>query len=312
MEKKGRGRPKVKAEENNVETNEPSFSENETVSEYDNDIPSGNSNDIPDYNPLENPVIEREYTSGLQGQQADFNPNDVSDVIGEPVYIASADNLSDGEIEEETSGGGGQKFQANPDLQDMSASQKRKAAEETANALILTYSKFVPVQFKKWASFDQFKIDKLEMEGKIDLEMELSNDITIGEYIKGTNSEVEKIFTVTNEQKEEIKNPLVDVLLENNMALTPAQRLMMAVGGHILQMGASAFHLARQNKEALNTFQMFQQQKQNANNRQEPSRRSEDEKEVKQKPKAAKKDDDVLTVDDVIIADVEDIGDRDF
>jgi hypothetical protein len=50
---------------------------------------------------------------------------------------------------------------------------------------------------------------------------------------------------------------LIDVLLEQDLALTPTQRLMLAVGGHLITMGFSAFQLAQNNKQALETFEKF-------------------------------------------------------
>ncbi len=60
--------------------------------------------------------------------------------------------------------------------------------------------------------------------------------------------------------QEEIKDPLVDVLLENDIALTPTQRLLMVVGGQIIQMGISTLQFMHQNKEALKMFQQFHQE----------------------------------------------------
>ena len=62
-------------------------------------------------------------------------------------------------------------------------------------------------------------------------------------------------------QKNELREPLIDVLLEQELALTPTQRLLMAVGGHLTTLGISAFQLAQNNKMALETFKQFQSDK---------------------------------------------------
>jgi hypothetical protein len=114
--------------------------------------------------------------------------------------------------------------------------------------------------FKSWASFKDHKIQKMAFEGKIDLEMPLENGITVKDYIDGNNEQVEEIFKVSDETREEIKDPLIDVLLEQELALTPTQRLMLAVGSHLVTMSFSAYQLAQNNKVALETFERYHQQ----------------------------------------------------
>jgi hypothetical protein len=100
----------------------------------------------------------------------------------------------------------------------------------------------------------------MAFEGKIDLEMPLENGITVKDYIDGNNEQVEEIFKVSDETREEIKDPLIDVLLEQELALTPTQRLMLAVGSHLVTMSFSAYQLAQNNKVALETFERYHQQ----------------------------------------------------
>jgi hypothetical protein len=145
-------------------------------------------------------------------------------------------------------------------LQDLSPAQKRKSAEKTAEALLNMYCQFVPLPFKKWSSISDGKVQKLVFENKIDLSMQLENNISVKDYIDGTNEQVEEIFKVSDETREEIKDPLIDVLLEQDLALTPTQRLMLAIGGHVVTMGFSAYQLAQNNKQALETFEKFHNQ----------------------------------------------------
>ena len=60
--------------------------------------------------------------------------------------------------------------------------------------------------------------------------------------------------------QEEIKDPLIDVLLENNFALTPTQRLVMVVGGQIVQMGITAIQFMQQNSNAMESFKKFHEE----------------------------------------------------
>ena len=119
------------------------------------------------------------------------------------------------------------------------------------------YCQFVPMPFIKWSSFSEGKIQKMVFENKLDLSMQLENNVSVKDYIDGVNEQAQEVFKVSDETKEEIKDPLIDVLLEQDLALTPTQRLMLAVGGHLVTMGFSAFQLAQNNKQALETFEKF-------------------------------------------------------
>jgi len=239
-----------------------------------------------DFTPFDEPVIEREYTKGFvveeedvpsdfqqfddNGNAVDFTDEElqrppVEQEIPEPDWasgMGGGGGISDAEYSEETQDGeepldedGGKLGGDN--LQDLSPQQKRKSAEKTADAILSMYCNFAPLPFKKWASFNDTKIQKMVFEDKLDMNMQLENNVTVRDYIKSTNEQVDEIFEVSDETREEIKDPLVDVLLEQDLALTPTQRLLFAVGGHVLQMGFSAYQLAQNNKISLEAFEKY-------------------------------------------------------
>jgi hypothetical protein len=265
------------------------------------------SSDSIDFNPFEEPVIERGYTKGFQPKSqsedddsdsddedddSDDNSNDNSnnnstksfsdedlkmpkdgdsiideeeeeEDIPEPEWAKTGgfgddmdDSDDDDDYDEDEEEEGGGKL-GGDNLQDLSPAQKRKSAEKTAEALLNMYCQFVPMPFIKWSSFSEGKIQKMKFENKIDLSMQLENNVSVKDYIDGVNEQAEEVFKVSDETKEEIKDPLIDVLLEQDLALTPTQRLMLAVGGHLVTMGFSAFQLAQNNKQALETFEKF-------------------------------------------------------
>jgi hypothetical protein len=169
---------------------------------------------------------------------------------------SDSDEDEDDEDYDDEDEDGGDKL-GGDNLQDLSPAQKRKAAEKTADALLNMYCQFVPMPFIKWSSFSEGKLQKMVFENKIDLSMQLENNVSVKDYIDGVNEQAQEVFRVTDETKEDIKDPLIDVLLEQDLALTPTQRLMLAVGGHLVTMGFSAFQLAQNNKQALETFEKF-------------------------------------------------------
>jgi hypothetical protein len=243
--------------------------------------------DSVDFNPFSEPVIERSYTKGFQPKSEDDDSDSEDDTdesfsdeelkmpkdgdsiddsdeedqdIPEPEWASGGSDGDDSDEEDEDyddeDDDGGDKL-GGDNLQDLSPAQKRKAAEKTADALLNMYCQFVPMPFIKWSSFSEGKLQKMVFENKIDLSMQLENNVSVKDYIDGVNEQAQEVFKVTDETKEEIKDPLIDVLLEQDLALTPTQRLMLAVGGHLITMGFSAFQLAQNNKQALETFEKF-------------------------------------------------------
>jgi hypothetical protein len=260
----------------------------ESNDDYESEVveeKSSSTGDSVDFNPFSEPVIERSYTQGFQPKSEDDDsdsedddeegfsddelkmPSDGDSIddaeededIPEPDWAVSGGDSEEDEEDEDydDEDGDGREKLGGDNLQDLSPAQKRKSAEKTADALLSMYCQFVPMPFIKWSSFSDGKIQRMVFENKLDLSMQLENNVTVKDYIDGVNEQAQEVFKVSDETREEIKDPLVDVLLEQDLALTPTQRLMLAVGGHLVTMGFSAFQLAQNNKQALETFEKF-------------------------------------------------------
>ena len=253
---------------------------------------SGGSKDAVGFDPFSEPVIERAYTKGInisneqeeqQGEGVEFDENDfeqpeggesvgdkinsektnteqsVDEDIPEPAW-GQSEGEGEGDYEddedEEDEDEDSEKL-GDGNLDDLSPAQKRKSAEKTADAILQMYCKFAPTPFKAWASFKDTTIQKMVIDGRLDMNMQLENGVTVKDYIDGTNEQVEEIFQVDEETRQDIKDPLIDVLLEQEIALTPTQRLLIAVSSHVVQMGFSSYQLSQNNKMALESFEKF-------------------------------------------------------
>jgi hypothetical protein len=242
---------------------------------YDEDIPEA------DPNPLEDKVKERDYTNehAPEPQNVGQNmPPRQESVIPEPINVSApvSDELIGAASETNNTSSVNnatvtkpkpepKRESINPNLEDMSPAQKRKAAESTADALLLTYGNLVPIPFKKISSFNLGKLENAHLKGELDKNMIVSNDgTTVESYCKVVNEQVEQTFEITQEMKDEIRPPLIEVLMENNFALTPTQRLLMAVGGQVVQMGLTSFQFMQQNKAAMNQFKAFHKENKEA------------------------------------------------
>jgi hypothetical protein len=214
-----------------------------------------------EFDPLDPPVVERDHVKanmgiGNSGKPAEVIPEDTIKVnpLGnepkkeEPKKSSSSASSSSSSSSEKT-----EKPFENPELKDMSKGQKRREAEKLANTLIFHYCLYVPMPFKSWASFNERRVEQLAIEDKIDLNQvfDIGKEITAKEYMEGVNAEVERAFSVSDERKNEIREPLIEVLIEQGMVLTAQQRLLLAVGSHVVEMGMTAFKISQMNSKIL-------------------------------------------------------------
>ena len=214
-------------------TEEPqTLSEDETISEVEPE--SGSSAErfqqnpdefvADDYNPFADPIIERSYNQANGGS------------------VAPAMEDEDGLELEESKG--------NP-LSDLPPHTKRRAAEQTADTLLKGYAQLAPIPFKWMSKFPESKIEKMAFNGQIDLSIEVSEGVSFDDYMKQTNEQLDEIFEVDSDTLNDIREPLIEVLMEQNMELTPTQRLIAAVLSHLTQMFTVAFKLRQQNNRIL-------------------------------------------------------------
>jgi hypothetical protein len=148
-----------------------------------------------------------------------------------------------------------------PNEEDLSPSQKRKNAEKTADSLLIAYQNILPLLPKWMASFNIPKWQRAEMRGEINLKKVVNDEgLRVIDYLQSVNSHVEATYIVTKEMVEEVKGPLIDVLLEKNYALTPTERLLIAIAQQAGLFIMSAGKQWQQNSAALAQFKEFHEQ----------------------------------------------------
>jgi len=232
---------------------------------------------VEDFDPLAPPVIERAHVKenmGMGGQQSaepipednvKVNPLGNLDNSQQTEGSAGATSQSSAPKEEKTPPIPREKPFENTEAKDMSKAQKRREAEKSADALLFHYCLYIPMPFKAWASFNDRKIERLALEDKINLNMSFQLDAkrekTVKEYMEGVNKDVDSAFTVSEERKQEIREPLIEVLMEQGMVLTAQQRLMMAVGSHVAELIFSTVKIANSNNQVLDVFMKIHAQK---------------------------------------------------
>lgn len=199
--------------------------------EISNELPISDQEpqlEFQDYDPFAEEIIERSYN------KTEDKKTNISDTFVEALdEQLNLDEAKDSPIES------------------LNPSTKKKVAEQTANALLKGYAKIVPQPFKWLAKIDEEKVEQMAFEGQIDISLEVDEGTTFDEYMKQANSQVDEIFEVEQDTLDEIREPLIEVLMEQEMELTPQQRLGMAIFSHLIQMLTVALKLRKQNNRIL-------------------------------------------------------------
>jgi hypothetical protein len=203
---------------------------------------------VDDFNPLDEAVNEKEYTK----HNVKINPNDFSSDIPEPSFTPPP--MMGGLTQEEKSSKPKEKEPFNPQVKDMSKKDKQMASKRVADMCMTAYkwlNKFADSQLQ----FDERKIAKMEMEGEIDLNVEIpvgaNVSMSAGEFIQEYNEQSKNTIVVTKEFEEEVMPVLIDVLEEEGITMTKKQELAYLIGKDVAIKGFMGYQNYKVKKETL-------------------------------------------------------------
>jgi len=201
---------------------------------------------IDNFNPLDEPVNEKEYTK----HNVRYNPKDMVGDIPEPSLMPPP--MGDMMSQEE-------KIKKplepiNPHLNDLSNKDKHDASEKVADMIITGY-KFAWGFADSKLLFDERKIRKLEEEGQIDLSIDVpignGQTMTAGEFINEYNEQSKGTLSVSQEFEDELKPPLVRELKRRGIGMTDMQQIWYIVGKDALTKTFMAFQSMSVKKDIL-------------------------------------------------------------
>jgi hypothetical protein len=183
-----------------------------------------------DFNPLDEPVLEKEYTK----HNVRVNPKDFQTDIPEPSFMPPP--MTGGLTEEEKTAPKKPQEPFNPKMNDLSKKDKHDSAEKVAEMIMTGY---------KWANnfadesllFNERKLMKLQQEGEIDLSIEIpftpTTTLTGEEFVQEFNEQTKGTIVVTKEFEEEVKPVLTRVLEKRGIGMTDEQYLIYLFGKDI-------------------------------------------------------------------------------
>jgi hypothetical protein len=122
---------------------------------------------------------------------------------------------------------------------------KGLGSKKTAKMIAKAYQQFMPVFPRMIAQMPETKLNKLSMQGKLDLNFEFTLDgrnyTTIISHFRTYNKAVDEQIVITDEMRDEFQYALQDVLMEKKVELTPTQRLGVVVA---VQLGTMCMQAA--------------------------------------------------------------------
>lgn len=204
---------------------------------------------VDNFNPLDEPVLEKPYTKhNVRVDAKDFQ-NDIPEPSFMPPPMTGALQPEEKvkKVEEPI----------NMQMNDLPKKDKHDAAEKVADMILAGY-KWANTFTDKQLLFDERKIAKLQREGEIDLSVEIplspTQTITAGEFIQEYNEQTEGTITVTKEFEDEVKPVLTRVLEKKGIGFTDEQYLYYLFGKDLLVKGFMVKQSLSVKKEMLNTL----------------------------------------------------------
>ena len=204
------------------------------------------------FNPFDEPVIQREYTK----PKVSYDPATIGN-IPEPLYQQpNLDELQEDDYDddkpaskkEKTSkpkkGFGSDDPFVNEDLQDYS----KKDADESAGLMVDTFLEGYKVAHtfgQKYFSLSDEEIVKKAIKGEINPDMRIpisqTQTISVQEFIGEYNKQVTEVLVVDDEFIESVRPVMIRVFSSRGYGLSDEQFLMVAFGKDIVQKGAQLY-----------------------------------------------------------------------
>lgn len=150
----------------------------------------------------------------------------------------------------------------NPEFEAKSPAERKKEVAKTADMYLKGYQQVFPMPFKWVSKFNVGKLDKMHMQGAIDLNMLIAppspdkpTGTSLKDYVVKHNADVENIFVIPDQWIEDLRPHLEDVLMEKEVAHTPMERLIGALIPQILTFGQAAAQMFQTQRMATKEMQ---------------------------------------------------------
>lgn len=132
-------------------------------------------------------------------------------------------------------------------LSDLNPRAKNEAIKKTAKYIAGAYQQVVPKGAQWVAKVSKGQVASMQAKGDIHPNMRLDTpdggSITFAGIVSNYNRQVIETLIITDAEREEVEDCLVDVLKEHQIAMTPTQRLIAVVGLQMVQLAGTAMSM---------------------------------------------------------------------
>jgi len=229
------------------------------------------------FNPFDEPVVEREYTK----PQVSYDPNTITS-IPEPSYQQpNLDKLQDEDYEEEEApkkkpkkGFGSDDPFVNKDLEEYSKKDSEEASAQLVDTFLDGY-KVAHTIGQRYFTIGEEEIVKKAIKGELNPDMRIpisqTQTISCREFIQEYNNQVTEVLVVDEEFVEKVRPVMIRVFSARGYGMTDEQFLMFAFGKDIVSKGAQLFTFKKSLQNSLKMMtKMYNEQVQAAYNNQAP------------------------------------------
>jgi hypothetical protein len=176
---------------------------------------------VDDFNPLDEAVIEKDYTR----PNVRINPKDFEGDIPEP-SLTPPPMMGSTLKEEEKKKKVETQEPLNKEYNQLSNKDKNDASERLVDMCITGYkalNSFVDTKIQ----FDEKKLNKMAMDGEIDMNMVVpisqTDSVTLQEFVREYNDQSKGTISVSKEFEEEIRPPLKRIFAKRGVGMTDEQ-----------------------------------------------------------------------------------------
>lgn len=253
-----------------------------------------------DFSPLNENVVQRDYTRPNVQGQVDATPIEEATIIPpsfEDLNQSFQQNLN-GQDQEYSQNTDERKVwgqdedgfgSANPYQENLDKKDQKKASTAAAEAILDGYAQLKAFS-NRFIQFPTSKIQKLINEGLIDKDLLIpvqGQMIPLMDYIEEYNKQCSGIITVTDEFRDKVLPVLVRVLQKRNIGLTDEQLLAYYFGMDIIQSAITIYNLRGTITQSIEEMKVLSATIQS--NPQSRNQYTKQEENVKEEPQEAPK-----------------------
>tara|TARA_R110001632_G_scaffold209534_2_gene334302 strand:- start:1358 stop:2479 length:1122 start_codon:yes stop_codon:yes gene_type:complete len=215
-----------------------------------------------DFNPFAETVVERDYSTPKVA-------SGIVDEISEPTFVPPSYEDIVNNQEQETKFSDNPFENPNPALNDLDDKSKRIAAKGMVDTFLGAY-KGIHVVARKVAKVSDETLQEKQAQGKFNLSDTIpvdakGNTLTIGEYFKESNKQIDVALAYDPEFDAKITPPLMRICMKKGWGITDEQQVGLHLAQDVLTKGLACIQIVKNQNDLMVALEKSHKQKQRTN-----------------------------------------------